>query len=325
MRLPLKVITTLVSRIGAVLQESTNTDGLWHGHRVVLIDGSSFSMPDTRALQKHFGQSGAQTRGCGFPTAHMLPAFDAHSGLILDIIASPLRTHDMAHAREIHGKLRPGDLLVGDRAFCSFAHLALLPQRGMQACFRVHQLQIVNFRMHRKHAVAMKSAKGLPRSRWLQRLGFHDQVVEWIKPASRPCWLNDEEFAALPEGITVRELRYRVVRPGHRTREVTLVTTLSDPETYPASELAGLYQRRWQVETDLRHLKTTMKMDVLHCKTVDGVLKEMWMFVLVYNLVRMIMLEAARRQEVEPDRISFADALHWLTHAPPDQPLPDSS
>jgi IS4 transposase len=192
----------------------------------------------------------------------------------------------------------------------------------MHACFRVHQLQIVNFRVHRRHAQSLKSAKGLPRSRWLRRLGFHDQVVEWVKPDSRPCWLHEEEFAALPDGITLRELRYRVARRGHRTREVTLVTTLLDPQVYPAAQLAELYQRRWQVETHIRHLKTTMKMDVLHCQTVDGVLKEMWMFVLVYNLVRIVMLEAARRQEVELERISFADALHWLMHAAPDQPLP---
>ncbi len=192
----------------------------------------------------------------------------------------------------------------------------------MQGCFRVHQKQIVNFRPHRRHAVSIKTARGLPRSRWLRRLGFHDQVVEWIKPASRPCWIDEAPFAALPETITVRELRYRVARQGHRTREVTLATTLQDPRKYPAAELAELYQRRWQVETNLRHLKTTLKMDVLHCKTVEGVLKEMWMFVLVYNLVRTVMLEAARRQEVAPDRISFADALHWLMHAPPEQPLP---
>lgn len=180
----------------------------------------------------------------------------------------------------------------------------------------------MNFRPHRRHAVSIKTARGLPRSRWLRRLGFHDQVVEWIKPASRPCWIDEAPFAALPETITVRELRYRVARQGHRTREVTLATTLQDPRKYPAAELAELYQRRWQVETNLRHLKTTLKMDVLHCKTVEGVLKEMWMFVLVYNLVRTVMLEAARRQEVAPDRISFADALHWLMHAPPEQPLP---
>ncbi len=118
-----------------------------------------------------------------------------------------------------------------------------------------------------------------------------------------------------PESITLRELKYKVGPRGFRVRAVTLVTTLLDAETYPASELAELYRRRWEVETNLRHLKTTLGMDILHCKTVDGILKEMWMFALVYNLVRLVMLETARQREVEPARVSFIDAARWLALA----------
>ena len=321
-RLPLRVITALASRVGQSLQEATQTTGLWHGHRVILVDGSGFSMPDTPALQGYFGQPGAQAPGCGFPVAHLLATLDAGSGMILDLIASPLRTHDMAHVRKIHPQLHPGDVLLADRGFCSYAHLALILKGLMHACLRIHQKQIVDFRPHRAHARG-KHIKGLPRSRWLKRLGLRDQLVEWLKPAGPPCWLGEEAFSRLPGTLTLRELRYHVTQRGHRTRQVTLVTTLLDPMTYPAAALANLYGRRWQIETDLRHLKTTMKMDVLRCKTVEGVLKEMWMFALVYNLVRMVMLEAARRQKVAPDRISFADALRWLAYAPPDQQLPD--
>ena len=120
----------------------------------------------------------------------------------------------------------------------------------------------------------------------------------------------------------MRELRYQVRTPGFRSREITLVTSLLDPVKYPAPELIKLYRRRWEVETCLGHLKTTLGLDVLHCKSVEGVMKEMWMFVLVYNLVRMVMLEAARRQEVAVERISFIDALRWLAHAPGDADLP---
>jgi hypothetical protein len=127
--------------------------------------------------------------------------------------------------------------------------------------------------------------------------------------------MEAEEFAALPASLVVRELRYRIMRPGYRTREVTLVTSLTDPVQYPAEELAQLYADRWQVETNLRHLKQTLKMDVLRCKTVAGVHKELRMIALVYNLVRLVMLRSAELQSVPVDRISFIDALRWLTKA----------
>ena len=227
----------------------------------------------------------------------------------------------MAHVNRIHPKLRPGDLLVADRGFCSFAHLALILKHDLHACLRLHHKQIVDFRPHRRHATSRRST-GRPRSRWLERLGPLDQIVAWTKPEQKPAWMPPADFEALPASIPVREVRYTVRTPGFRVRAITLVTTLLDAAKYPAAELAELYHRRWQVETNLRHLKTTLGMDILHCKTVDGVLKELWMFVLVYNLVRLVMLEAARRQGVEPERISFVDALRWLAHAPPDDQLP---
>jgi hypothetical protein len=134
--------------------------------------------------------------------------------------------------------------------------------------------------------------------------------------------MTAEAFAALPESITVRELRYTIPVPGLRTRTVTLVTTLLDPIEYPPEDLAELYHGRWQVETNLCHLKRTMGMDVLHCKTVDGVTKELLVYVLVYNLVRLVMIEAARRHRLPLDRISFIDALRWLGHARPGETLP---
>jgi hypothetical protein len=139
----------------------------------------------------------------------------------------------------------------------------------------------------------------------------------------RPVWMTAEEFAALPLTLTVRECRYQVTRPGFRVRTVTLVTTLLDADAYPAEELASLYYRRWGVETDLAHLKTTLGMDVLRCETEAGVLKELTTFAIVYNLVRLVMLEASRRQGVPPERISFVDALRWLCSSPPGTPLPE--
>jgi hypothetical protein len=107
-------------------------------------------------------------------------------------------------------------------------------------------------------------------------------------------------------------VRSHIGRPGFRTRQITLVTTLLDAEIYRVADLAALYRQRWQVETSLAQLKTTMQMDVLHCQTVPGVLKELTVFAIVYNLVRMVMRQSATLQHTAVERISCLDALRWL-------------
>jgi hypothetical protein len=290
----------------------------WHGRRVFLLDGSSFSMPDTDELRQQFGQPAGQAPGCGFPTAHLLVQFELAHGFLLRAVPAPGRTHDMAHAALMHKDLGRGDVLLGDRAFCSYAHLALCARRGLHGLFRAHQRLLISFRPRRRHAGPGKvgpEQKGLPRSRWLKRLGKEDQVVEYFKPRERPQWMTAAEYAALPDSVLVRELRFRVRVPGRRTRVVTVVTTLRDAQRYPAKALAKLYEKRWQVEVNLRHLKRSLGLDVLRCQTFVGVMKELLMFVVVYNLVRRVMAEAAQRQGVEANRISFVDALRWLRRA----------
>jgi DDE family transposase len=323
-RLPLAVFRAVLRGVIRALVPDTEQEGLWHGHRTFLIDGSSFSMPDTPELQKHFGQPGCQLPGCGFPVAKMLALFHAGTGLLLDVIATPLRAHEMAHVDGIHPTLKANDVLVGDRGFCSFAHLALLLRRGVHGVFRMHQRQIVDFTPNRPycHPGDRKAVAGLPRSRWLRSLGIFDQVVEWLKPVERPSWMSEEQYQALPASIIVRELRYTVACPGFRTRSVTLVTTLLDPELYSAADLAKLYRTRWRVEQNLKHVKQTMKMGVLKCESVDGVLKELTVYALVYNLVCLVIGEAARRQGVDVERISFIDALRWLLDAKSGDTLP---
>lgn len=322
-RLPLSVYRAVLASLIKVLVPITERENLWRGHRTFLVDGSAFSMPDTPELQKHFGQPSNQAVGCGFPVARILAMFHAGTGLLLDVIAAPLRSHEMKHIDGIHPTLKPNDVLVGDRGFCSFVHLAMLIGREMHALFRVHQRQIVDFTPNRSHAAPRdkKAVAGRPRSRWLRSLGVLDQVVEWLKPAQRPEWMREEDYANLPETIRVRELRYSLARPGFRTRNVTLVTTLLDAEIYEAEALADLYRIRWRVEQNLKDLKQTMKMDILRCKTVDGVLKELTVYAVVYNLVCVVIGEAARRQGVDPDRISFIDALRWLQSAEPGEDL----
>jgi hypothetical protein len=313
--LPLEVFERLVRSVADSLLTATGDTGRWLGHRVFVIDGSAFSMPDTPELQAHFGQTTGQRAGCGFPIAHILALFHVGTGMLLEVLTGPLYTHDMADVARLHPLLALGDVLLGDRGFCSFAHLALLVERGVHGVFRMHQRQIVDFTPHRAHRRqgGKKTPKGLPSSRWVRCLGVTDQVVAWIKPRSCPDWMTAVQYASLPGELMVRELRYSVGGPGFRVREVTLATTLLDAELYTPADLAGLYRGRWQVETNLKSLKITMKMDVLRCETVAGVTKELLMFVLTYDLVRLVMLEASGRQGVAVDRISFIDALRWLT------------
>jgi hypothetical protein len=320
-RLPLELLEKLVNQFGGQLDGSGETP-LWKGHRTLLEDGSGFSMPDTAKLQAYFGQPGNQKPGCGFPVAHMLALFDGQAGFLRDVKVYPLRTQDIAHAAELHAKLIAGDILVGDRGFCSYAHLALTLQANLHAVFRVHQKKIVDFHPHRPSA-RKGASKGRPRSRWIKRLGHYDQLVEWRKPAQRPKWMTLEEYAQLPDKILVREIKWRIRESNHRVGEVILVTTLLDPFEYPASEIAGLYRRRWQVEVDLRDLKITLGLDVLKGRSVDVVMKEVQVFVLVYNLIRLVMLKAAKRQRVNPHRLSFIDALRWLQPPKPEQAFTD--
>lgn len=329
MRLPLAVIQTLAREVYRKISDPFDRDDQhrWLGHRVLLIDATSFSMPDTPQLQAHFGQPGGQKKGCGFPVAHVLMLFNARTGLAVDAITAPLRTHEMSLASGTHQHMAQGDLVVGDDSFGSYPHLALLAGRGMFGLFPAHHVRIVDFTPGRpciepRKVAKAKDAKGLPRSRWVKSLGENDQLVEWFKPAARPKWMTAAQWKQLPETLMVREVRQTIQRPGFRPVTLTIVTTLLDPVKYPAEELFTLRLRRWDVETDIRNLKTTMGMEVLHCQTVEGVQKELWMFLLIYNLVRAVTVAAAKRQKVAVSRISFASALHWMRCAQAGDVLP---
>ena len=316
MRLPLALLQAVSAGVTAELVPAGDEASRWRGHRVWRADATGFSMPDTPELQQYFGQPGQQAPGCGFPVAKVLTLCNA-AGFITQTLVRPLRTHEASQISALHPALQPGDVLVYDRAGCSYAHLSLLSQGNLHALFRIHQKQIVSFRPGRKHARAQAKTRraGKPKSQWLKRLGPHDQLVRWFKPKSRPRWMTPAQYDALPDSLVVREVRYQIRQRGYRTRCITLVTTLLDPQAYPAQELAEQYWGRWEIELNFRHLKTTMGMDVLKCQSVAGVCKELAVFVLVYNLVRLVMLRAAQRQKVPLSRLSFIDALRWLCAA----------
>jgi hypothetical protein len=323
-RLPLAVYQTLLSKVvAALLPQSQRVENLWHGHRTFHIDGSTFSMPDTPQLRLAFGTPSGQRPGCGFPVAHLLVLFNAPTGLLMDAWASPLLTGDLAHAPEAHQRLKSGDVLIGDNNFSGYPHLAVLLARNLHGLFPIHRQRLVDFTPRRPHVQLHQGGGGLPHSRWIKSLGKDDQLVEYFRPTHKSPWMTPQQYQALPPSIVVRELRRTVDRPAGGKMTLTMVTTLLDPLRYPAQELAMLRLRRWDVETRIGELKTTMKMEALRCKSESGVRKELAVFCLVYNLVRAVMLEAARRQQVAVARISFADTLKWMRHAKAADLLPD--
>jgi hypothetical protein len=324
-RLPLQLIAKVHHGIVAAarreldaVNDMGNQTYRWRDHRLFAVDGTSDSMPDTPELRKHYGVPSGCRSGLGFPTAHLLMLMDHRSGLFLDCIDSPLTTSDLSQTPPLHAHLSPGDVLLGDVAFSGYGHLALLIQANLHAILPAHHLRIVDFTPDRSYAHPHKGTQrnriGKPRTRVSKILGPDDQLVEYFKAGDKPAWMSDQQWQQLPESITVREIRRSVKRHGFRPIVVTIVTTLLDPEVYPADELIDLRLTRWMIETNFRHLKTTLGMDVLKCKTVPGIRKERMVFLLVYNLIRIVMLRAARSQGVNVNRLSFADTLAWLRH-----------
>lgn len=323
-RLPLLALASVIEQLCCdCIRYTQNTAASWLGRRVLIADATTATTPDTPQLQRLWPQPSAQKSGCGFPIIKLLGLLDLATGMIVQLSMFCLATHEMSQAAALASMLRPGDVLLGDRGFCSYAHLALLALQKVDAVFRVHQKQIVDFTPHRAHQCRgrKRRVRGRPTSRFLRRLGQDDQLVEWVKPHQKPRWMTQEHYDQLPATLTIRELRYRVVVPGRRTRQVTIATTLLDPMRFPARKIAQLYGLRWEIETNFRHLKQTMKMDQLKCKTAAGVMKELLVFMLVYNLVRAAMCTAAARQQADPNRVSFIDTLRWLCCAHAAEPI----
>lgn len=324
-RLPLEVYQDLLPEVQqqAPLPDR-HKDALWHGHRTFHIDGTGFSMPDTPELRQEYGLPNGVQEGCGFPVAHLLVLFNARTGLLAQAIAAKGRQGDLADVPTILEHLQAGDILIGDESFGCYVVLALLLAVQAHGLFPVHHARIVDFTPHRPFSQEGQRGcqAGVAHSQWVRSLGKQDQLVRYFKPSHRPAWIDPALWAGLPASILVRELRRTVQHPEAGAVALTMVTTLTNPKHYSARALTNLRGRRWGVETTIGHLKTTMQMDVLHCRKPEGIRRELCVFCLVYNLVRRVMLAAARRQKRRPDRISFADALHWLQFLQAGEDLP---
>jgi hypothetical protein len=284
-RLPLEALQALLASMVDLVISSARTT--CQAARVFLVDASSFSMPDTLELREMFGlpkgcRAGAA--GVAYPVAKILGLLDLATGIFTKVLTQPLYTHEFATVSGVHAFLRAGDILIGDRGFSSYVHLGMLWTRGVYGCFRLHQ--------QRKY----------------KSLGLQ----QWSKPQQCPKWMDLIAFALLPATLQVRLVKHRIARPGYRTQELVIVTTLLDEQAWPDEKIAELYGCRWRIETCFDHIKTTMNMNVLKCQTVDGVLKELAVYLLVYNLVWLAMLRAATRQTVDVWRISLIDAVRYL-------------
>jgi hypothetical protein len=275
------------------LEEKVTTEYLWCGRNVKVIDGSTVSMPDTIENQKEYPQPSTQKERCGFPVAKIGVIFSLVTGATAALCIDVMNTHDIKLARKLYSFLQPNDVLLGDRAFCAYADIVSITKLGCDAVFRKHQSRTTTMR------------KG-------KIVGDCDKLVTWHKPKSCPKGLSKDEFDALPPSITVREIYYYIVIPGYRTARVSLITTLLDKEIYPTLEIVRLYYKRWDVELDLRHLKTTLGMDVLRCKTPSMIRKEIYVFLLAYNLLRSLMWNAGTTYTTPPLRLSLQGTRHHL-------------
>lgn len=299
-KVPEDACSELMRETGRQVDEAAPHDWLWLGRRVLDVDGSTITMPDTKANQAEYPQQSSQARGCGFPIARIVVIFSLAVGSVLDAAIGKYQgkqTGENSLFRTLHDTLRDGDVVLADRYFSGWFDIALLQQQSADVVIRKHQLRRTDFRL------------GV-------RLGPGDQLVRWRKP-QRPDWMSHQQYAALPELLTLREVRIRVTQPGFRTRSLVVVTTLLDSDQYPASEIAALYRRRWQAELHLRSLKIVLQMDHLRCKTPERVRNEFYMHLVGYNLIRELIATAAFRAGVSPLTISFKGALQTINNLAP--------
>lgn len=267
----------------------------WHQRRVVVVDGSGIGLPDTPENQAQWPQSGAQKPGCGFPQLRLCACFALDNGGLLSHRVGSLKHHELPLLRQQWDCFESGDILLGDKGFCSYYDVWKLQQIGVDS---VHALAR---RTPANEATALKA------------LGKNDLLIQWKKPK----WNNGLSYdkatwQTLPETLTLRQIKVTVPDPGFRTREYYLITTLLDDRQYSSKALADLYRQRWDVELHFRDLKTTLGMETLRCRTPEMVIKELLMNLIVYNVIRLLMSEAARPEGLDPRTISFKASLQAL-------------
>jgi putative transposase len=269
------------------IETASPGDWLWHSRHAKLVDGFTATMPDTEENQRDYPQQKSQSPGVGFPILRACVILSLASACVMDATFGPYagkETGETALLREMLGSLDEVDVLLADRYYCSFMMVALLTQRGVDACIRMYQRRHVDFRRGR-------------------RPGKYDHLIEWRRPA-KPKWMDEQTYTNISERMTHREFRFQVV--GNRRRMETI---------------AELYGHRWSSELDLRCIKQTLNLDHMRCKTPAMVRKELWTTLLAYNLIRRVICVAALEHGMQPRRISFARTCETLLASWPNLPL----
>ncbi len=294
--LPEEAVRELICDTGRQVEDEAPEDWLWHGRKVRVVDGSTITMPDTPENQAEYPQQKSQKPGCGFPIARILVVFSLSVGTVLEAAIGKYKgkqTGENSLFRGLDGVPSAGDILLADRYFSGWCDIALPQTRGVDVVVRKHQLRRTDFRTGK-------------------RLGKDDQLVVWTRP-QRPSWMSLEQYAALPDELTLREVRVRVAQQGFRTRSLVVVTTLLCAERYPAAEIALLYRRRWQAELHLRSIKVVLQMNHLRCVTPTHIRNEFSMHLVGYNLIRGVMAAAAQQSGKSPWEVSFKGAVQALS------------
>jgi hypothetical protein len=262
---------------------------LWCGRPVKMVDGTAVSMPDSKENQALYPQPQGQKKGCGFPVMRLVLSFCLSTGVLLSSRKGSLHVHERKLWHKMWDDYEAGDVVLADCGFCSYADYWLLKQRGVDCVMMLHQA---------------RKEKNI-----IKRFNKNDRLVQWRKTQKPPNWMTKEQWEEVPEVMTVRHVSVTIHVPGFRTKGYVLATTLLDEKKYPLQALAALYRRRWMVELFIRDIKITMGMDILRCKTPHMVHKELSLFIIAYNLIRILIWEAVLEKDIDPFCISVAGTI----------------
>jgi len=293
-KLNAKVLRQLVCEIAEKMSLSNPDHWLWQGKDVKLVDGFTFTMPDTPENQEEFPQLSSQTPGVGFPIARACAVLSLANACIDDVAIGPYagkETGETALLRKVLDSFKPGDVMLADRYFCSYFMLAILKLRGVDVCMRLHQLRKVD---HSK-------------VKWL---GNNDYIDTWHRP-TKAKWMSQELYDSLPEQMEIRVVTFNA-RTDNQTEPLNVATTLLDHEKYPANEIGKLYSYRWHAELDIFSIKQSLNLDHLRCKSPDMIRREFWTTLLAYNIVRLVCAQAASVHDKLPRQMSFTIACNTL-------------
>jgi hypothetical protein len=282
-RFPECVMARMAREIGQRVHDSAPDTARWRGRSVFLVDGTGLSMPDTAENQLAYPQPKTIARGIGFPLMRASALISLATGAVVDVEFTRYAgkgTSELALLRTMMDTLKAGDVVVGDKLYGAYRVLADLVTRGVDAVVAIKHLR--------------------------KRAG---SKVIWHKPQ----WRQSEKamYASLPDSITLRQITVEIEDRDGATKQLSLVTTITDPAVSD-SEIADLYRQRWNCEVDLRTIKCAMQMDILRAKTPSMVHKEIFCHLLAYNLLRGVMMESASKAEVAPRHLSVKGALQMV-------------